>query len=142
MLTLPHKLTNRSFVQFRWGGADFSKITTESEISRVLVKQWQRPFIKYGAKWLKPVPADPMDCLAQIGDRPLLLQNPLYDEVIPRSSIDLFHALAPERCKTIKWYNCTHEVISLEVRRQIALDQIAWLKEICAPHNDNNSEDK
>lgn len=72
-------------------------------------------------------PLEPTWYIADASPRPILFQNALQDQIIPRESAEALHAAAHEP-KTIIWYDCTHEGNDGEMVPQMIREGVAWLK--------------
>ncbi len=63
----------------------------------------------------------------KIAPRPLLFQNALNDDLIPRSSVEILYNTAGPP-KQIIWYDCVHGRIEKDAVVNIVRDGLAWLK--------------
>lgn len=72
-------------------------------------------------------PAEPTWYIAAAAPRPVLFQNALQDEIIPRSSAEALHTAAAEP-KEIIWYDCTHEGNGGDLIPQMVTDGIDWIE--------------
>jgi len=113
-----------------WGGGDLPTLVRKSEVGSTLFKPWQLGLLSWGAWICRPLPIDPLDSVHLIsGERPLLFQNALYDEIIPRICSEKVYDKAPEP-KEIIWYECGHDKVTFTMRNRIINDQIVWLKKM------------
>ena len=113
-----------------WGGGDFKRLFTRNDTAKDRLKSYQRLLARWGASFLQP--ADPIHRVHLISPRPLLFQNALHDEIVPRECTEAYFDKAGEP-KQILWYDCGHEKgLSEELIRTIVEDQIKWLKELGA----------
>lgn len=111
-----------------WGGGDVTGMMTRNRLVRDNASRGQRFLAFLGAWFLAP--AEPLLRIDQIAPRPLLFQNALQDEIIPRACTEAYYNKAGEP-KEILWYDCGHEKgLSLELIQKIIQDQIAWLKRV------------
>jgi len=111
-----------------WGGGDFKRMFTRNETAGQNLKWYQKLLAGWGASFLKP--ADPMLRIQLISPRPLLFQNALQDEIIPRECTEAYYEKAREP-KQILWYDCGHEKgLTEELIRKIVGDQVSWLKRL------------
>jgi cephalosporin-C deacetylase-like acetyl esterase len=109
-----------------WGGGDFTRLFTRNDTAKDRLKSYQKLLMRWGASFLKP--ADPINRVHLISPRPLLFQNALHDEIVPRECTEAYFNQAGEP-KQILWYDCGHEKgLSEELIRNIVEDQIKWLK--------------
>jgi dienelactone hydrolase len=71
---------------------------------------------------------EPLNWIHQIAPRPLLFQNALHDEIIPKACTVAYYEKAGQP-KEILWYDCGHEQgLTLEIILQMLRDQIIWIK--------------
>ncbi len=111
-----------------WGGGDLPRLLTENEFVRNgEVPRSHRIALRLLGSALFGT-AEPLKRIAAISPRPLLFQNALQDEIIPRACTDAYYEKAGDP-KEILWYECGHEKgLSMELIHHIIADQIAWLK--------------
>ncbi len=115
-----------------WGGGDLPLLlggdTGSSRSGKNRLSPWAA---RLSASLLSP--AEPLDWVRDVGPRPLLFQNALADEIIPRRSTEAYFQKAAEP-KKILWYSCGHEVgLTKELIQRIVLDQIAWIGSLPPP---------
>ncbi len=83
--------------------------------------------LRYLASWFF-WPADPIRYVDRISPRPLLMQNGVYDELIPKAAAERLYEAAEEP-KEIVWYDSDHIGLDEEVVEEVLDDAIAWLLE-------------
>lgn len=109
-----------------WGGGNVPRLLTENKYTR----QTDRPFLKpllrlFNMFFLSQ--AEPLRRIHLISPRPLLFQNALNDEIIPKVCTEDYYEKAGQP-KEILWYDCGHETgLSRELILKIIDDQIKWL---------------
>ena len=108
-----------------WGGGDLPRMVSENRTARIEMKPYQRWLASWAASLFKP--AEPMNWVGLISPRPLLFQNALHDEIVPKVCTEAYYAKAGEP-KEILWYDCGHENgLSKELIKKIIGDQVEWL---------------
>lgn len=109
-----------------WGGGDLPQILTGNEFSRNELPGYQRYALKLAGSALYSV-AEPLKRIHRISPRPLLFQNALEDEIIPKQCTEAYFNKARDP-KEILWYECGHEKgLSMDLIHKIIADQISWL---------------
>ncbi|MCB9767164.1 MAG: alpha/beta hydrolase [Candidatus Omnitrophica bacterium] len=109
-----------------WGGGDLPKMVSENRNAKIEMKPYQRWIAAAAATLFKPV--EPLKRIDRISPRPLLFQNALHDEIVPKVCTEAYYERAGEP-KEILWYDCGHENgLNEQLIRQIIGDQIDWLK--------------
>ena len=107
-------------------GGDFQKMAKDTAIRKTLPRfSWLKLAAPVAASLLHPF--DPILHIAKIAPRPLLFQNLLNDEMIPRSSVDALYNQAGQP-KQILWYNSPHNHPVKDAIKQAVIDGLAWLK--------------
>ena len=107
-------------------GGDFQKMAKDTAIRKTLPRfSWLKLAAPVAASLLHPF--DPILHIAKIAPRPLLFQNLLNDEMIPRSSVDALYNQAGQP-KQILWYDSPHNHPVKNVVKLAVLDGLAWLK--------------
>ncbi len=110
-----------------WGGGDLPKLVSENRNAKIQMKPYQRWLASWATTFFKPV--EPLKRIATIAPRPLLFQNALHDEIIPKVCTEAYYEKAGDP-KEILWYECGHENgLSEQLIKKIIGDQIVWLKE-------------
>jgi len=107
-------------------GGDFQKMARDTAIRKTLPRfSWLKLAAPVAASLLRPF--DPILHIARIAPRPLLFQNLLNDEMIPRSSVEALYNRAGQP-KQIRWYDSPHNHPVKDAIKQVVLDGLAWLK--------------
>ena len=107
-------------------GGDFQKMARDTAIRKTLPRfSWLKLAAPVVASLLHPF--DPILHIARIAPRPLLFQNLLNDEMIPRSSVEGLYNRAGQP-KQIIWYDSPHNHPLKDAVKQAVLDGLAWLK--------------
>jgi len=107
-------------------GGDFQKMARDSSLRQTLPRfSWIKLAAPVAASLLRPF--DPILHIARIAPRPLLFQNLLNDEMIPRSSVEELYNRAGQP-KQILWYDSPHNHPAKDAIKQAVLDGLAWLK--------------
>ncbi len=108
-----------------WGGGDLSKMVSENRNAKIEMKPYQRWLASAAATFFKPV--EPLSRIHLISPRPLLFQNALHDEIVPKVCTEAYYEKAGDP-KEILWYDCGHENgLSEALIKEIIVDQIEWL---------------
>jgi len=108
------------------GGGDFQKMAKDSSLRKTLPRfSWIKLAAPVAASLLRPF--DPILHIARIAPRPLLFQNLLNDEMIPRSSVEALYNRAGQP-KQILWYDSPHNHPLMDAVKQVVFDGLAWLK--------------
>ena len=81
--------------------------------------------LRYLASWFF-WPADPIRYVDRISPRPLLMQNGVDDELIPKAAAERLYDAAKEP-KEIVWYDSDHIGLDEEVVEEVLNDAIEWL---------------
>lgn len=87
---------------------------------------WMRAVAPLGAEILRPF--DPVRHIGRIAPRPLLFQNTIHDELLPRSSFEALYNAAGQP-KEIRWYDSPHNRPLREAIEKAVLDGLNWLQE-------------
>lgn len=107
-------------------GGDFQKMARDTALRKTLPRfSWLKLAAPLAASLLRPF--DPILHIARIAPRPLLFQNLLNDEMIPRSSVEALYNRAGQP-KQILWYDSPHNHPVTDVIKQVVRDGLAWLK--------------
>lgn len=107
-------------------GGDFQKMARDTAIRKTLPRfSWLKLAAPVAASLLRPF--DPILHIARIAPRPLLFQNLLNDEMIPRSSVEALYNQAGQP-KQMLWYDSPHNHPVYDAVKQALLDGLAWLK--------------
>ncbi|MFH1969752.1 MAG: acetylxylan esterase [Verrucomicrobiota bacterium] len=107
-------------------GGDFQKMAKDTAIRKTLPRfSWLKLAAPVAASLLRPF--DPILHIARIAPRPLLFQNLLNDEMIPRSSVEGLYNQAGQP-KQILWYDSPHNHPVKDAVKQAVLDGLVWLK--------------
>jgi dienelactone hydrolase len=107
-----------------WGGGDMPKIFNQGQGAKL--GTLAKIAAKIGNYFLEP--AEPMLRIGLVAPRPILFQNALNDEIIPKVCTEEYYEKAGQP-KEILWYECGHEKgLTREIIFKIIDDQIAWLK--------------
>lgn len=73
-------------------------------------------------------PFDPILHIGRIAPRPLLFQNTLQDELLPRSSVTALYDAAGQP-KDIRWYDSPHDRPVRKALEEAVRDGLVWLQE-------------
>ncbi len=115
-----------------WGGGKLPQLLTRNQFARNGLKGYQRVALRLVGSGLFSA-AEPLKRIQSISPRPLLFQNALKDEIIPRECTEAYFNKAGEP-KEILWYDCGHDGddagLTMELIYRIIADQISWLKRI------------
>lgn len=110
-----------------WGGGNLPQLLTQNEFARNGLQGYQRIALRLLGSGLFST-AEPLKRIHQISPRPLLFQNALEDEIIPKQCTEAYYQKAGDP-KEILWYECGHEKgLSMELIYKIIADQINWLR--------------
>lgn len=107
---------------FSIGGGDIQKMFSDSEA----MQEGNGLLNSFLTWYLKPI--DPLLHAENATGRPILFQNALQDEIIPRSSAEALHN-AIGQPKEIKWYDTDHEGKVNDQAIYYFKDGVTWLKE-------------
>lgn len=111
-----------------WGGGDLPKLLTENKYTRQTEQPYLKPLLRLVNMFFLSQ-AEPLRSIHHISPRPLLFQNALHDEIIPKVCTEAYFEKAGTP-KEILWYDCGHETgLSRELILKIIDDQILWLKQ-------------
>ena len=77
-------------------------------------------------------PAEPLDHIGNVTGRPLLFQNALKDELLPRECADALFEAAPGPKKRL-WYDTGHVEVNEDEIVRMLLDGIQWLDGLAEP---------
>lgn len=109
-----------------WGGGDLPRLVSENRNAKMELKPYQRWLASWATILFRPV--EPLLRIDSIAPRPLLFQNALHDEIVPKVCTEAYYEKAGDP-KQILWYDCGHENgLSEALIRKIIEDQIEWLK--------------
>ena len=112
-----------------WGGGNLPQLLTRNQFARDGLKGYQRVALRLIGSGLFGA-AEPLKRIHHISPRPLLFQNALRDEIIPRECTEAYFNKAGEP-KEILWYDCGHDGddagLTMELIYKIIADQISWL---------------
>jgi dienelactone hydrolase len=111
---------------FTVGAGDLNRMFRESPALDALGAM-KGPVSELMASLLKPL--EPTLYIHRISPRPVLFQNALQDQIIPRACAEALHNAAGEPKKVI-WYDVDHEGTDKEHILQIMSDGVQWLKNI------------
>ncbi|MFH1477294.1 MAG: acetylxylan esterase [Verrucomicrobiota bacterium] len=107
-------------------GGDFQKMARDTAIRKTLPRfSWIKLAAPAAASLLHPF--DPILHIARIAPRPLLFQNLLNDEMIPRSAVEALFNQAGQP-KQMLWYDSPHNHPVKDAVKQAVHDGLAWLK--------------
>jgi dienelactone hydrolase len=113
-----------------WGGGDFKRLFT-SRPGNEDPNAVMRLLGRIGNLMMDP--ADPIYRIDQVSPRPLLFQNALHDEIVPKVCTEAYYAKAGDP-KEILWYDCGHENgLTEELILKIMDDQVQWLNRLQEP---------
>jgi dienelactone hydrolase len=108
---------------FSVGGGDLRRMLGESKQLEDL-GLLRTPLALILSSLLKPI--EPVRYVGQISPRPILMQNALRDQVIPRACAEALHKAANDP-KDIVWYDMTHEGSGKDDVIKIFEDGVGWL---------------
>jgi len=111
---------------FTVGGGDLSRLLRESKQLDDL-GLIRRPLAALLSSVLKPI--EPVRHVGRISPRPVLMQNALRDQVIPRACAEALHNAANDP-KKIVWYDVEHEGSGEASIMRIMRDGVKWLAEL------------
>lgn len=112
---------------FTLSGGNLQKIVADTPYRKKIPRfSWMKIAAPVLASLLRPF--DPIWHIGQIHPRPVLFQNALYDELIPRSGVDALHQAAGAS-KEIMWYDNSHNHQSLPSIEQLVRDALTWLSQ-------------
>jgi len=120
--TMVHEPRLRAAV-FTVGGGDLKRLLRESKGMEDLGLM-RRPLAALLSSLLKPI--EPVRHVGRISPRPVLMQNALRDEVIPRACAEALHHAANDP-KEIVWYDVAHEGSGRANVMKIMRDGVKWL---------------
>ncbi len=113
-----------------WGGGNIPQLLTQNKFARSGLQRYQRSALRLLGSGLFSA-AEPLKRIQCISPRPLLFQNALRDELIPRECTEAYFEKAGNP-KEILWYDCGHDGddagLTMELIHKIIADQISWLK--------------
>lgn len=110
---------------------DFQMMVADTPYARTLPRySWLKVAAPAAASLLRPF--DPLHHLGRFAPRPLLMQNMLADELIPRSAVEALYRAAGEP-KQIIWYPGAHDDFEQATLEKLVQDALLWLQNIARP---------
>jgi len=103
-------------------GGDFPRMVADTPYR---LRPWQRFAGRVIAWMFRPI--DPVRYVDKISPRPLLFQNALGDDLLPRSCVEAVYNAAGQP-KEIIWYDSVHNHLEYHMAVKIAGDGLAWLR--------------
>lgn len=108
-------------------GGNLQKIVSDTPYRKNIPRfSWLKVAAPIMASLLRPF--DPICHVGRIAPRPLLFQNALNDELIPRSGVDALHQAAGAS-KKVLWYDSSHGQQPLASIDQLVHDALSWLRQ-------------
>lgn len=112
---------------FTVAAGDFQRIVADSPyMQKKSFFSWEKAVAPLGAEILRPF--DPILHIGRIAPRPLLFQNTIQDELLPRSSVEALYN-ASGQPKDIRWYDSPHDRPLRKVLEEAVRDGLVWLQE-------------
>lgn|GEM_PF-1559518 len=112
---------------FTVAAGDFQRIVSDSPyMQKKCFFSWEKAVAPLAAEILRPF--DPILHIGRIAPRPLLFQNTVQDELLPRSAVEALYN-ASGQPKEIRWYNSPHDRPVRKALEEAVRDGLVWLQE-------------